>query len=263
MKSQNAIKIKDLTFSFDEEPILNEINLTIETGKFYAILGPNGSGKTTLLRTIAKTLDVKEDSIFINETDINRIGTKSLAKKLAVVPQNSEIRFDFSVFDLVLMGRAPYLARFAVEGAEDLRIAQKAMELTDTWRLRDRSIHTLSGGEMQRVIIARVMTQQTGIIILDEPVSHLDIYHQIELLKEIKDLNQTARVTVLAVLHDLNLAAAFCDYLILMNQGKIHSLGPPEALLTKEIVKKIYGVEVDIIKAPGNGRPYLIPRLSL
>lgn len=262
MKSQNAIEIKDLSFSFDEEQILKKVNLKIETGKFYAILGPNGSGKTTLLRTIAKSLDVKAGAVFVHEKDINSFGIKSLAKELAVVPQNTEVQFDFSVFDLVLMGRAPYLSRFAVEEEEDLRIAQKAMELTDTWRLRDRNIHTLSGGERQRVIIARAMTQKTGIILLDEPVSHLDIYHQIEILKEIKALNLTNRVTVLTVLHDLNLAAAFCDYMILMNQGKIHSLGSPAEILKKEVIKEIYGVEVDIIKAPESGRPYLIPKIK-
>ena len=261
MKRQNTIEIKDLSFSFDEEQILKKINLKTETGKFYAILGPNGSGKTTLLRTIAKSLEVNASAIFINEKDINNFSAKNLARELAVVPQNTEIQFDFSVFDLVLMGRAPHLPRFAVEKEEDLRIAQKAMELTDTWRLRDRSIHTLSGGERQRVVIARAMTQETGIILLDEPVSHLDIYHQIEILKEIKALNLTDRVTVLAVLHDLNLAAAFGDYLILMNHGKIHSSGPPAEVLKKETIKEIYGVEVDIIRAPGNGRPYLIPKI--
>ncbi len=260
MKSQNAIKIKDLSFSFGEGPILKKVNLTIETGKFYAILGPNGSGKTTLLRTIAKSLDVKAGAIFVHEKDINHFKMKSLAKELAVVPQNTELQFDFSVLDLVLMGRAPYLSRFAMEGADDLRIAQQAMELTDTWRLRDRSIHTLSGGERQRVIIARAIAQQTGIILLDEPASHLDLYHQLELLKQIKGLNLTHQVTVLAVLHDLNLAAAFCDYLILMNHGKVHSIGPPAEILKENIVKEVYGVEVDILKAPGNGKPYLVPK---
>lgn len=261
MKSQNAVTIKNLNFSFDEAPILKDINLAVETGKFYGILGPNGSGKTTLLRTIAKSLDIKEGSIFIDDQDLKTIGTKKLAREIAVVPQNTEIQFDFSVFDLVLMGRAPYLSRFATENAEDLRIAGQAMELTGIRELRDRSINTVSGGEKQRTVIARAITQQTGIILLDEPVSHLDIYHQIEILKKIKALNENRRITVLVALHDLNLAAAFSDYLILMNHGKIHSLGPPDKILKKETIKEIYGVDVDILKAPGNGRPYLIPRI--
>lgn len=262
MKSQTAIETKDLSFSFDDNPVLKQVNITIETGKFYGILGPNGSGKTTLLRTIAKSLDVNENVVFLNGKDLKQINMKSLAKELAVVPQNTEVRFDFTVFDLVLMGRAPYISRFAMEGTEDLRIAQKAMELTDTWRLRERNIQTLSGGERQRVIVARAIAQRTGIIILDEPVSHLDIYHQIKLLKQISALNQNKRVTVLAALHDLNLAAAFCDLIILMNRGMVHSLGIPAQILKKEIIREIYGVEVDIVEAPEDGRPYLIPRLG-
>ena len=262
MKSRNAVKINDLTFSYDEEPVLEKINLTIETGKFYGLLGPNGSGKTTLLRAIAGLLDVKTGTILVRDKDLKRFGTRDLAKEMAVVPQNTEVRFGFSVFDLVLMGRAPYLSRFAAEGSKDLRIAQEMMELTDIWRLRDRSINTLSGGEKQRTVIARALTQQTGIILLDEPVSQLDIYHQIEIIKKLKVWNRERGITVVAALHDLNLAAAFCDYLILMNHGKIHSMGTPDEILKRETIKEIYGVEVEIIKTPESGKPYVVPKLS-
>ena len=261
MSSNNAVAIKDLSFSFGKDLVLEQVNLQLETGRFYAVLGPNGSGKTTLLRTIAKLLDVNADTIVINEKDINIIRQKNLARELAVVPQNTEVQFDFSVLDLVLMGRAPYLGRFATEGKEDLELAREAMELTGTWELRDRTIQTLSGGERQRVIIARAITQNTRIILLDEPVSHLDLYHQIGLLKQIKTLNRTKGVTVLAVFHDPNLAAAFSDYLIFMKQGKIHSLGPPEEVLKQELIKEIYGIEVEISTASEDGRLYLIPKL--
>lgn len=262
MNNNPAVAIKNLSFSFGVAPILKQVNLQIETGKFYAVLGPNGSGKTTLLRTIAKLLEVKPDTIFINDQDIDHIRQKNLAKELAVVPQNTEVQFDFSVLDLVLMGRAPYLGRFATEGKADLELAREAMELTGTWELRDRTIQTLSGGERQRVIIARAITQNTGIILLDEPVSHLDLYHQIEILKQLKTLNRNKGVTVLAVFHDPNLAAAFSDYLIFMKQGKVHSIGAPEDILTQELIKEIYGVEVEIITGPEDGRVYLIPKLK-
>ena len=262
MTSQNAIRIKNLQFSFEKEIILKGVNLTLEKGKFYTILGPNGSGKTTLLRNIAKSLPIKTDAIFINERDIQHLGTKSLAKELAMVTQNTAIPFEFSVFDVVLMGRAPYLPRFGMEGEEDLSIVQKAMEITNTWQLRERNITAISGGELQRVIVARAIAQNTGIILLDEPVSHLDIHHQIGLLKQIKELNLNKQVTVLAVLHDLNLAAAFSDWLIIMDGGKIHSHGTPDQILTKEIIKQVYGVEVHIMKAPETGRPYLIPKID-
>jgi iron complex transport system ATP-binding protein len=256
-----AIAIKNLSFAFGINPVLEKISLTFEPGKFYAVLGPNGSGKTTLLRNIAKSVAVRPDVIWVNETDLTELSALSLARQLAVVPQNTAIDFEFSVFDVVLMGRTPYLPRFAVEGEADLTIAEDAMKLTDTWRFRERSINQLSGGERQRVIVARAIAQRTGIIALDEPVSHLDLQHQIGLLKQLKELNRTQRITVLAALHDLNLAATFSDRLILMHQGRVDCQGSPAEILQPEIIKRVYGVEVDLIAAPGTGRPYVIPRV--
>jgi iron complex transport system ATP-binding protein len=261
MPHSPAIAIKNLSFAFGANPVLKTVNLTFEPGKFYAILGPNGSGKTTLIRNIAKTVAVPPAVIWVNDTDLTAFSSSGLARQLAVVPQNTVIDFEFSVFDVVLMGRTPYLPRFAVEGEADLTIAQEAMELTDTWQFRERSINRLSGGERQRVIVARAIAQQTGIIALDEPVSHLDLQHQITLLKQLKAINRSRQVTVLAVLHDLNLAATFSDWLILMNQGRVDCQGSPTELLQPEIIKRVYGVEVDLIQAPGNGRPYVIPRV--
>lgn len=260
MTQPAAITICNLSFAFEDIPILTGINLTFETGKFYGILGPNGSGKTTLLRTIVKALEVKAGRILVNEVDLQKLSSQSLARQLALVPQETPFDFEFSVMDIVLMGRTPYLTRFATEEESDLTIVRQAMELTDTWQLRDRDINNLSGGERQRVIIARAIAQQTGIIALDEPVSHLDIYHQINLLRQLKQLNRERQITVLAVLHDLNLAAAFSDCLILMNQGRVHCCGTPEAILQPEILRETYGVEVTVIQAPDTGRPYVIPK---
>jgi iron complex transport system ATP-binding protein len=186
---------------------------------------------------------------------------KSLARRLALAPQTTVIDFDFSVREVVLMGRAPYLDRFATESEADLALARQAMELTDTWQLRERRINEISGGELQRVIVARALAQQTGIIALDEPVSHLDLRHQLTLLKQLREINRSRRVTVLTVLHDLNLAAAFGDRLILMNQGRVDSEGSPEEVLQPEIIRRVYGVEVDLIRAPGDGRPFVVPRM--
>jgi iron complex transport system ATP-binding protein len=261
MASHPAVKIENLTFAFRSVPVLEEVGLAFTPGKFYAILGPNGSGKTTLLRTIAGTLAVRPGVIWVNETDLTEYAPVNLARQLAVVPQNTMIDFEFSVFDVVLMGRTPYLPRFASESEADLAIAREALELTDTWRLRERSVNELSGGERQRVIVARALAQQSGIIALDEPVSHLDLHHQLALLKQLRKFNRTRGITVLAVLHDLNLAAAFCDRMILMHQGRVDCQGSPEELLQPEIIRRVYGVEVDLIRAPGDGRPYVIPRV--
>jgi iron complex transport system ATP-binding protein len=256
-----AISIKDLSFVFPARPVLQAINLTLPAGKFYAVLGPNGSGKTTLLRNIARLVAVSPGVIWIGDADLTTLRPKSLARRLALAPQSSAIDFEFSVCDVVLMGRAPYLDRFGVEGENDLAIARRAMELTDTWQLRERKINELSGGERQRVIVARALAQETGIIALDEPVSHLDLRHQINLLKQIKKINLSQQVTVLAVLHDLNLAAAFSDRLILMRQGQVDCEGPSEEVLRSEIIKRVYGVEVDLIRAPGDGRLYVVPKI--
>jgi iron complex transport system ATP-binding protein len=256
-----AIEVKNLSFAFGSIPVLEEVGLTFEAGKFYAVLGPNGSGKTTLLRNIAKAVAVRPATIWVNAIDIAAASPGELARQLAVVPQNTVVDFEFSVFDVVLMGRTPYLPRFAVESETDLAVAREAMELTDTWQLRERSITQLSGGERQRVIIARAIAQQTGIIALDEPVSHLDLRHQIVLLQKLRELNRARRITVLTVLHDLNLAAAFGDRLILMLQGRVDCEGSPDEILQPEIIKRVYGVEVDLVRTPDNGRPYVIPRI--
>ncbi|HYH05329.1 MAG TPA: heme ABC transporter ATP-binding protein [Bacillota bacterium] len=261
MPSRNVIDIHKLSFSFAKDPVLQDICLNFAKGKFYTILGPNGSGKTTLLKTIAKLYEIKQGEISVNGVSLETLTPKNLAQQLAVMPQDTAIEFEFSVLDVVMMGRNPYLSRFVEESEADLNLARQAMEITNTWHLRDRSITQLSGGERQRVMIARALTQQTGIIALDEPVSHLDIHHQIALLKQISEMNRVHEVTVLAVLHDLNLAAAFSDYLVLMHQGRIHCHGVPEEVLKPDIIEAVYGVAVHIIQAPDTGRPYVIPKI--
>jgi iron complex transport system ATP-binding protein len=259
MNSRAAMQTVHLDFSFADHPVLNDIGLTVERGKFYAILGPNGSGKTTLLRNIAGILGNRRGAIFINDADLKNIDTPALARQLTVVPQDTVIQFDFTALEMVLMGRSPYIPRFGTETEEDLQIVREAMEITSTWHLKDRSINSLSGGERQRVIVARAFAQKTGIILLDEPVSHLDLYHQIELLKHVKTLNQSQQATVLAVLHDLNLAAAFSDVMILMKQGSVYCQGEPGAVLQPEIIREVYGVEARIVANPDTGLPVLIP----
>ena len=255
MNPSTAVQTVHLNFAFEDNPVLNDIGITVEPGKFFAILGPNGSGKTTLLRNIAGILATKPETVFINDADLNKISAPVLARQLTVVPQDTVVQFEFTALEMVMMGRSPYIPRFGAETEEDLRIVREAMEITNTWHLKDRSINSLSGGERQRVIVA----QQTGIILLDEPVSHLDLYHQIELLKHVKELNRTRQATVLAVLHDLNLAAAFSDIMVLMKQGGVYCQGSPDAVLKTEIIREVYGVEARIVANPDTGLPVVIP----
>lgn len=251
------ITVKNLNFKYGEKSILENINFNIQKNKFYSILGPNGSGKTTLLKNINKSLEQIKNTIFIENEDLYFIKNKDLAKKISWVPQNTSIDFDFSVMDIVLMGRNPYISRFSSESHEDLTIVEESMKITNTWNLKDKNIRELSGGERQRVIIARALAQKTDILLLDEPTSNLDIHHQIELLDTIKFVN--SNMTIVAVLHDLNLASQYSDYLILLKDGKIISIGTPEQVLTKHNIQLAYDIDVNIIKDPITLRPHIIP----
>ena len=252
------IEINNVCFSFEQE-VLKNININIERGKFYTILGPNGSGKTTLLRILSKSLDMEKGEIFIDEVDLTQIKPNLLAKEIAVVPQSTEIEFDFSVQDIVLMGRTPHISRFCSESEKDVEIAMTAMKRTNTWELRNKSINALSGGERQRVVVARAIAQETGIILLDEPISHLDIHHQIEIMNQLKQLNKNKNITIIAVLHDLNIAAAYCDHMILMHDRGVYKNGTPEEVLTEDIIKKVYGLDVYITKNPKTGKTFIMP----
>lgn len=253
------IQIKNLKWSFGEDNILKSISLDIKEGSFVCLVGPNGSGKTTLLKNILKIYEPHKNTIYINNNDITKLKHKYLAQNIASVPQNTSVDFDFTVLDIVLMGRSPHLKRFQSEGKRDFRIAKESMEMTNTWKLRDRSINSLSGGERQRVIIARALTQEPDILVLDEPISNLDIHHQIEILGLVKELCKDKGLTVITVLHDLNLALQYSDYLVLLDKGKIIVKGAPDEVLTEKNIKKVYNIDVCIIKNPINGKPHIIP----
>jgi len=252
------IEINNVCFSYDQE-VLKDININIERGKFYTILGPNGSGKTTLLRILSKSLNINKGEIFIDEKDLSQIKSKVLAKEMSVVLQSTEIEFDFSVQDIVLMGRTPHIPRFSSESEKDMEIAKDAMKMTNTWELRNNSINTLSGGERQRAVVARAIAQETGIILLDEPISHLDIHQQIKIMNQLKQLNKSKNITIIAVLHDLNIAAAYGDHMILMHDCGVYKDGIPEEVLTEDIIRAAYGLEVYITKNPKTGKTFVMP----
>lgn len=259
MKKNNSVIIKNLNYSIDNKNILSDISLDIKKGMFYSILGPNGSGKTTLLKNISRTLEPNKNTVYIEDKDIIKYKYKDLAKELAYVPQDTSVDFDFPAIDVVLMGRVPYLRRFENESKKDIEIVERSMRLTNTWHLKDKNIRNLSGGERQRIIIARALAQESNIILLDEPISQLDIHHQIEIMDTIKSLNKKCNITVITVLHDLNIASQYSDCLILVDKGEIASVGEPEVVLSQTNIKKIYNMDVIMIKNPVNGKPHIIP----
>lgn len=255
----NHLNIKELYFSYSHNNILKNINISIKKGTFISIVGPNGSGKSTLLKNIAKNIQPNSGEIWFESLDLLKMTPSELAKKMSVVPQTFNIDFPFSGLDTVLMGRTPFLKRFQAETDKDYSLAEWAMKLTNTWHFRDRSVTQLSGGELQRVILARALVQEPEIILLDEPTAHLDIQHQMELLELLESLNKTTNLTVIAVLHDLNLASQFSDEIIMLKEGEIFAQGPTAQVLTAENIRAVYGMEVLLAENPLNQKFNIIP----
>jgi len=250
--------INNLSAGYGDVSVLHDVSLELGASEFTAVIGPNGSGKTTLLRAMSRIPMTTTGDILLDGKDIHSIPAREFATRVAVVPQDTLIAFDFSVLEIVLMGRSPRLGRFAIEGARDTQIALDALERTGTAHLRDRQINALSGGERQRVLVARALAQEPEALLLDEPTSHLDISFQFEIMDLIKSLNRERGMTVLAILHDLNLASQYCDRLIMIGQGRVQADGSPEEVITADNIRRVYGAEVWVRRHPATSRPYVI-----
>jgi iron complex transport system ATP-binding protein len=252
------LEIKDLTCGYGSEFFLKDINFIIETGELVGIIGPNGSGKTTLLRAITRILKPRKGSIIFEGKNVWQMTFKELAKKIAVVSQNFETSF-MNIEEFVLLGRIPHYEKFQfLETKKDVEIAEKCMSLADTFRLKDRLMGEISGGERQLALIARALAQEPKLILLDEPTAHLDITHQVGVLDLIKRLNKEFGLTVIMVLHDLNLASEYCQRLILINEGRIHKIGQPQEVLDFQIIEEVYKTVVVVEKNPISSRPYIL-----
>ena len=222
-------------------------------------MGPNGSGKTTLLKVINGILKPKVGTVFLSNRNIFEMGEKERAKILASVPQDTYVNFDFTVWDIVMMGRFPYLNRFQWEREEDEKVVEYCMKLTNVLHLSERSIREISGGERQRVIIARALAQEPKVLLLDEPTSNLDISYQIEIMDLLRRLSREKGIIIICAIHNLNLAARYCDRVVLLNKGRIVAMGPPEKVLTKDNIKRVYGIDVWISRHPITGTLYIVP----
>ncbi|KXB06561.1 hypothetical protein AKJ52_02060 [candidate division MSBL1 archaeon SCGC-AAA382C18] len=247
---KNSIKTKNLSCGYGDKDVLKNINLSVKNNEFVGVIGPNASGKSTFLRTIDRVIEPKGGSVFLNQQDIENLDKEDIAKEMSLVPQEFSTNYSFSVLKIVTMGRTPHLGPLEMEDGEDMTIVKEAMEMTDTWELADRSFTELSGGEKQRVIIAKALAQEPSVLLLDEPINHLDINNQLEVLALIKSLSEKGEKTVISTFHDLNIAARYCDSLILLHDKNIHAQGSPEEVLSEENIKEVYGTDVAVRRRP-------------
>ena len=249
------LQTQNITLGYGKHTVLSDISLSVARGEMLGIVGPNGSGKSTLIKGMCRLLNPRRGYVFIDGRDIAHIKRGDLASLVAVVPQAATLPAAFTGFEIVLMGRTPHLGMLRYESQSDFDIAWRAMGTTKTQPFAERRVGELSGGESQRLTIARALTQQPKLILLDEPTAHLDINYQVETLDLIKELCRKQNLAAVAALHDLNLAAQYCDRLIMLNGGGIHAEGSPMEVITSEHIKAVYGAEVCVYPHPLNGLP--------
>ena len=247
------LEAQQVKVSYGESQILKEVTLSAKKREFVGVIGPNGSGKSTLLKCMYRVLKPEGGCIFFDEIDVQKMPYKDSAKKVAVVAQHNHYNFDFTVMEIVMMGRSPHKKMLERDNQEDIYIVEDALKKVGMDTYLQRNFSTLSGGEQQRVILARALAQQTSCLILDEPTNHLDITHQLQLMKIIKGLD----ITVISAIHDLNIAAMFCDKIYVLKEGRVHAYGTPKEVLTKELIREVYEVESEIVQDQ-NGRYHIL-----
>ena len=253
------LRAESVSFGYDGGFTLNDVSVTIPAGSLTGLLGPNGCGKTTLLKLLSGVLRPQTGRVMLGNRALTSMTRRELARHVASVPQETHPAFDYSVMEMVLMGRHPHLSAFQLEGPADFGIAREALEATGTGHLADRNYMTLSGGEKQRVVIASALAQSTEVLLLDEPTASLDLRYQLDVASLLARLNRERKVTMVLATHDLNLAASLCERLIVMRGGRILTAGPTREVLTGETVRQLYDVEADVQFHEAAGHVTVIP----
>ncbi len=249
------IKVDGIRVGYGDKVIIEDLNITIPMGKTTTIIGPNGCGKSTLLKSIGRILNIKNGAIYLNGKEIHEMPTRELASKMAILPQSPIAPEGLTVEELVSYGRYPYQKGLGKLKDEDKRIISWAMKATNLEDLKFQTVDSLSGGQRQRVWIAMALAQETEVILLDEPTTYLDMAYQLEVLELLDELNKEHGCTIVMVLHDLNLASKFADFMVAMGAGKIIKAGATEEVMTKSVLKEVYQIDANIIADPDTGRP--------
>lgn len=259
MNQGSPMKAAGVGFSYGQRAILSNINLQAEVREIVGLIGPNGAGKTTFLRIVSGTLTPQTGNVYIQGIDLPKLPPKNRARLVAMVRQNPAVPPGFTALEVVLMGRNPYLGLLQWEGPRDLDVCRRVMELTQTWEFADRQVSSLSGGEIQRVFIARALAQETPLLVLDEPTAHLDISYQTGILDMIQIVCRQTGITVLLAMHDLTLAAQYCTRIAALHEGSIYAVGEPAEVLTADIVSTVFAAPVSIIQHPVHKTPVVLP----
>jgi iron complex transport system ATP-binding protein len=259
MYSMNLLSTRRLTLAYDGASIIMNLDLAIPAGKITTLVGPNGCGKSTLLRGLARLLKPRTGTVYLDGADIFKLSTKAVAKRLGILPQGPVAPEGLTVRDLVAQGRYPYQNWLQQWSKEDERLVEQALATTGMTPLADRALDTLSGGQRQRAWIAMALAQDTEILLLDEPTTFLDLAHQVEVLDLLYELNQTEGRTIVMVLHDLNQACRYADYLVAVREGQVWAEGVPAQVMTEAIVREVFGLECRIVTDPVAGSPMCVP----
>jgi iron complex transport system ATP-binding protein len=255
----HILDISNISLSFRDKLILSNVSLEVSAGEFFVIIGPNGAGKTSLLKVLSGLQKAQKGTVTIKDKNILNYRRRNLSQIMAIVPQHIEVGFPFTVADTVIMGRSPHLGILGMEGENDFHIAEEAMKFTDVSHLTDRKLFQLSGGELQRVIIARAICQQPEIILLDEPTTALDPAHQLKIMDLMEKFRREHGTTIIMVSHDLNLASMYGDRVLLLKSGRVVKTGDPKSVLNKELLEDSYGCRIQVDESPLGGVARVTP----
>jgi len=255
----NKLHTERVTLAYDEGAVVRELSVEVPPGRITSVVGPNGCGKSTLLRALARLMKPRGGAVYLDGAAISELSTREVAKRLGILPQDPQAPEGLTVRELAAQGRYPHQSWLRQWSKEDERAVEKALETTGVAEFADRPLETLSGGQKQRAWISMALAQETETLLLDEPTTFLDMAHQLEVLQLLTRLNREEGRTILMVLHDLNNAARYSHHMIALSDGKVFEAGPPQEVVTPELLREVFGVEADIVTDPRSGIPLCIP----